>query len=346
APTGPVRSRRPCGRERLYPRRTSSGSPLGADDNTRPQRAHAAAALRERLRLWTKDPGAHPALPAIPRPPSPFGSAGIGRTGGRERLRRSGASDARGPAFGRPDAGQLHGPVRRLSGRIVQDVRRALRHNRGMKRLDPAQIDAAERFVWLSGRLLERLRFAFLFRGGSRERVLAALRPYQNDDGGFGEALEPDFRGPVSQPTTADQALRLLDEMDAFDDPMVRRVCDHLTTVGMTDGGVPIMLADVPRYPHAPWWEPGPGAPRASLLPTGGIAGLLHKHRIEHPWLAPATNFCWAAIDDLMDAPLSLGLPYVIRFALAFLDHVPDRRRAEQAAAALGQHALRIKAVT
>jgi hypothetical protein len=215
-----------------------------------------------------------------------------------------------------------------------------------MKRLSPAQIDAAERFVWLSGRVLERRRFAFLFRGASRERVLAALRPYQNDDGGFGEALEPDFRGPVSQPTTADQALRLLDEMDAFDDPMVRRVCDYLTTIGLADGGLPIMLSDVPHYPHAPWWEPGPGEPRASLLPTGGIAGLLHKHRIEHPWLAPATNFCWAAVDDLMDAPLSLGLPYVIRFALAFLDHVPDRQRAEKAAAALGQHALRIKAVT
>jgi len=214
-----------------------------------------------------------------------------------------------------------------------------------MKTLGPNQIDSAEKFVWLSGRLLERRRFAFLFRGGPRERVLAALRPYQNDDGGFGEALEPDFRGPVSQPTTADQALRLLDEMAAFDDPMVRRVCDYLTTITLNGAGVPMMLSDVPRYPHAPWWESGKGAPHPSLLPTGGIAGLLHKHRIDHPWLAPATEFCWPAIDALADAPASLGLPYAIRFALAFLDHVPDRPRAEQAAVALGRHALRVKVV-
>ncbi len=214
-----------------------------------------------------------------------------------------------------------------------------------MKILGPTQLDAAETFVWLSGRLLERLRFAFLFRGGPRERVLAALRPYQNADGGFGEALEPDFRGLVSQPTTADQALRLLDEMALFDDPIVRRVCDYLAMISLPGGGVPTMLSDVPRYPHAPWWEPGKGEPRASLLPTAGIAGLLHKHRVDHPWLAPATEFCWAAIDALAEAPPSLGLPYVIRFALAFLDHVPDRRRAEQAAAALGRRVLQIKAV-
>src|SRR5262249_79046 len=190
-----------------------------------------------------------------------------------------------------------------------------------MKTLSPSQIGAAERFVWLSGRVLERLRFAFLFRGGNRERVLSALRPYQNDDGGFGEALEPDFRGPVSQPATADQALRLLDELDLFDDPMVRRICDYVTTISLPAGGLPMMLADVPLYPHPPWWELGKGEPRSSLLPTGGIAGLLHKHRIDHPWLAPATEFCWKAIDALADMPPSLGLPYVFRFALAFLDH-------------------------
>jgi hypothetical protein len=208
-----------------------------------------------------------------------------------------------------------------------------------MRTLSPAQLDAAERFVWVSGRLIDRLRFACLFRGGSRERVLAALRPYQNGDGGFGEALEPDFRGPVSQPAIVDQAFRFLDELNGFHDPMVHRACDYLPTISLRNGGLPIVLANVPHYPHAPWWEPGEG-PRASLLPTGGIAGLLHKHRIEHPWLAPATEFCWTAIDALTDARTGLGLPYVIRNALVFLDHVPDRPRAKRAATVLGERAL------
>ncbi len=66
------------------------------------------------------------------------------------------------------------------------------------KMLTASALDAAERFTWLNARLIDRLRFAHLFRGGAAAPVVAALRPYQNADGGFGNGLEPDFRGPVS----------------------------------------------------------------------------------------------------------------------------------------------------
>src|SRR6266496_4085610 len=75
------------------------------------------------------------------------------------------------------------------------------------KMLDASALEAAERFTWLNARLIDRLRFAHLFRGGAAAPVVAALRPYQNADGGFGNALEPDFRGPVSQPATVEAAL-------------------------------------------------------------------------------------------------------------------------------------------
>ena len=45
-------------------------------------------------------------------------------------------------------------------------------------------------------RPLERALFAHAFEGGGRTAVLAALVPYQNDDGGFGHALEPDWGAP------------------------------------------------------------------------------------------------------------------------------------------------------
>ena len=66
------------------------------------------------------------------------------------------------------------------------------------KMLTASALAAAERFTWLNARLIDRLRFAHLFRGGAAAPVVAALRPYQNADGGFGNGLEPDFRGPVS----------------------------------------------------------------------------------------------------------------------------------------------------
>ena len=56
--------------------------------------------------------------------------------------------------------------------------------------------DRAEKFIYNNARLLERQLFAYHFKGGSREQVLTALRAYQNEDGGFGHALEPDIRCP------------------------------------------------------------------------------------------------------------------------------------------------------
>ncbi len=209
-------------------------------------------------------------------------------------------------------------------------------------------LDAAERFMWTSARLIDRLRFDHLFRGGAAERVVAALHPYQEPDGGFGGALEPDFRGPVSQPTTCLAALEVLHETGELETSIVGPVLDWLTTVTTDDGGVPTVLANAERYPKAPWWTPAPETP-ASLLPTGGLAGLLYAHGIDHPWLAPATEFCWRALDDVPRRVATgnwlLQVTYEVRSGLVFLDHVPDRARAETVAGELGEALVRAGAV-
>jgi hypothetical protein len=194
-----------------------------------------------------------------------------------------------------------------------------------MKCLTRSQVDAAERFVWLSGRTIDRHRFAHLVRDGDREPVLAALRAYRNADGGFGHALEPDLRGPVSQPQPVEVALHVLDGVDAFDDPMVAGAIDYLATITTAEGGVPFVLPSARAYPRAPWWEAG-DEPPASLNPTAAIAGLLVKHGVEHPWLATATDFCWRSIDSMEETS-----GYEARCVLHFLEHVPDRARAEAA---------------
>lgn len=200
-------------------------------------------------------------------------------------------------------------------------------------------IDSAEDFIWRTARLVDRLRFEHLFRGGPPERVVTALRPYQNPDGGFGNALEPDFRGPVSQPTTADHALRLLDEAGLPDRSLVDPLLDWLPSVTTDEGGVPMVLPSAGGYPRAPWWNP-PEEVRASLLPTSGLAGFLHRHHIAHPWLEPATGYCWRALEAVPGRIAAgewlLQLGYDVRCAVVFLDSVPDRDRAEEVAARLG----------
>ena len=63
----------------------------------------------------------------------------------------------------------------------------------------------------LHARLLDRLRFRVLFEGASPEPLVTAIAAYQNADGGFGHALEPDLRGPESEPIPVWTALWLLD---------------------------------------------------------------------------------------------------------------------------------------
>src|SRR5579859_1100323 len=195
-------------------------------------------------------------------------------------------------------------------------------------------LSKAADFTWRTARLLDRHRFAFLFLDGPRDAVLKALRPYQNADGGCGHALEPDLRGPVSQPMPSWSALCVLDEISAFDDPMVQQICEYLQTITTPEGGVPFVLPSAHAYPHAPWWQSAE-PPSASLNPTAAIAALLYKHRVEHPWLASATAYCWRQI-----AALEVTSAYEMRAVLPFLEYVPQRERAEEAFARIGPKIL------
>lgn len=202
--------------------------------------------------------------------------------------------------------------------------------------VDRAALDAAERFVLLDARLIERHRFAHLFRHGPAGAVVAALVPYGNPDGGFGHGLEPDLRGADSQPEPVAFALRILGETDAgLDDEagsgraLAHAACGWLATVTTPDGGVPWVLPSATQAPRGPWWQPAEPLVGA-LVPTGSIAGALHAHGVSHPWLDGASRFCRDRIADVADGKLEIGA-YDTLAILDFLDGVPDRAWAEQA---------------
>lgn len=201
-------------------------------------------------------------------------------------------------------------------------------------------LNRATDFMWRTARLLERFRYAHLFLGGPREPVLVALRPFQNADGGFGNAIEPDLRCPDSQPVPTWNALEIMDEAGVFDATVVQQVCDYLVTITTDEGGVPFVLPSSRAYPHAPWWET-PDNPPASLLPTAGLAALLHKNGVAHPWLTRATDYCWRKIEALDQTS-----PYEMRMVLPFLHHAPDRTRAERAFERVGPKLFAQKLVT
>ncbi|MYS89842.1 MULTISPECIES: hypothetical protein [Streptomyces] len=192
-------------------------------------------------------------------------------------------------------------------------------------------VACAERFVWLTARVLEQRLFAHHFRGGAADPVETALDAYRNEDGGYGHALEPDLRGPVSQPLHTAHALRVLDAVGRCAGQRVERMCRYLTSVSTADGALPAIHPSQRGYPTAPF-VPVVDDPPSDLLATGPVVGLLHRNEVWHAWLFRATDFCWQAVESLEKSH-----PYEIEAAVAFLDSAPDRPRAEAAADRLGR---------
>ncbi len=201
--------------------------------------------------------------------------------------------------------------------------------------------ERAQDFIWKYARLLDRRLFAHLFLGAPREGVLLALKGYQNADGGFGQALEPDKRVQESQPVDVQFAFGLLDLTGALEDPATREValhelvlpaCDFLESITTAEGGVPFALPSVRNYPRAPWWQADDHTP-ASLNPTADLVGLLMKFGAQaglrsglpHPWVERAAAYCCQAIAAAETEQYHDLMPMI-----SFLEHAPDRERAER----------------
>lgn len=182
-------------------------------------------------------------------------------------------------------------------------------------------IARAAHAIWSGARVLEQRRFEHRYGAGDAAAVLQALDSYRTADGGYGYALEPDGRGPVSQPPHIWAALEVLEELDAVDPA----ICDHLQTLTAADGGLPLALPSLEPYPRAPWWGIEPGG---SLIATAQVVSRLRG--VEHPWVERARELCWAQVDAI-----GATHPYEAEAAVVFLDSIGGAR-AEAAAARIG----------
>ncbi|MNO33898.1 hypothetical protein D3C76_239220 [compost metagenome] len=172
-------------------------------------------------------------------------------------------------------------------------------------------LERAREFIYSSARLIDRMRFSYLFENGSKNNVLDALRAYQNRDGGFGNALEPDMRCPDSQPVSTEMGLSILGEVNAYDSDVFNGVIKYLESITLEGGGLPRATTHVNAYPHAPWWTTeNDDVP--SINPTGSIVGMLLAQKtrtdfVEEPWFRSHISFLWnrlqaKAPEDFHDA--------------------------------------------
>ena len=151
-----------------------------------------------------------------------------------------------------------------------------------MKQLTQAAFQRAKDFIMDHGRALDQKRFEFHFEDGSADAVLAALSPYQNDDGGFGHSLEPDIRTPASSAIVTTIGFQILREIQApVDHILVRKGIQYfIDTYDEFQQVWHIVPPEVDGAPHAPWWNyesTTESFGRFLVNPRAEIVGYLHE---------------------------------------------------------------------
>lgn len=151
--------------------------------------------------------------------------------------------------------------------------------------------EKAANFIWTNGRLLERRVFEYHFFGGSERNILNAIKAYQNEDGGFGHALEPDLRTPESQPLYIEFGLRTLYDTKIQDSELAYKACDYVSHNTDLKKGIATITASSSSYPRAEHWK-NPIATEASFSRLTSLVGLLKWQGLKHPWLNNAVDIC------------------------------------------------------
>ena len=140
----------------------------------------------------------------------------------------------------------------------------------------------AKKFILKNSRPLDMARWNYLFEDGSKEDVIKVLKTYQNDDGGFANALEPDCWNINSTPLQTWVATQIIKEINLEDKthPIIKGILDYLSSKDEFDGhrwhGLNTVVTN-DNYPHAPWWS-YKQKQELTYNPTASLIGFILKY--------------------------------------------------------------------
>lgn len=128
-------------------------------------------------------------------------------------------------------------------------------------------------YLQTHARKLDLRLFEYLFESADAQPVLDELAAYQNDDGGFGNALEPDLRLPASSALATTIAFQYLAKVEADTGTLVDRAVGYfMASYDASKQRWVNIPSAADKYPRAPWWNydqiewAGWGNPSAEIL--------------------------------------------------------------------------------
>ena len=126
-----------------------------------------------------------------------------------------------------------------------------------MKELTKDKQEKAKQYIFKNARPLEKAIYRYYFEEGTQEAVFNELAAFQNPDGGFGQAMEPDLRVPESSALATAVALDMLRELNAPAElePVKHAIAYVLKTYDREKHVWRIIPETTDSSPHAPWWN-------------------------------------------------------------------------------------------
>lgn len=201
-----------------------------------------------------------------------------------------------------------------------------------MPNLPSEKFQLTKQFIMENGRELDQHLFQYHFEAGSRDVVLESLAHFQNPDGGFGNALEPDIRAPASSVIATSTAFGVFKEIQApGSHALVEKAIQYLLNSYDSERSVwPIIPPEVEEAPHAFWWGYAESEKNFGSFLTNPRAAIL-AHLYAFPDLVPEdflTEVTQNVMAHLETQPDKLGLhDFLCWRDLSEAKHLPEQHK-------------------
>lgn len=167
-------------------------------------------------------------------------------------------------------------------------------------------------------RLLERQLFLTIFENQNRNQVIKAIISYQNDDGGFGNGIEPDLMTPESTAIGLETALYYFDCISEIPPSIQKGVLEWLNSNLSDDGKLAHPPSRLEQYPFQPWWK------NSDDYRIFSITALLKKLGVQLPEALENRIQNYAVSFNIPDEIAEYDYP--VYLYIYFTDDFPDRK--------------------